>query len=139
MDAQGRPARSLETPLLTRYLDDQSSELETPVLTIYKQGEPPWVIRSERAWVSADGETALLQGKVRITREAAPGIRPIEIDTTNLLVRPEDDYAETSDFTTLTSDRSRASGVGVRAWLGEPSRIRLLSQARGHYEVDATP
>ena len=137
MDAQGRPARSLETPRLTRYLDDQSSELETPVLRVYKEGEPPWVVRSERAWVSPDGDTALLQGKVRITRDAAPGIRPVAIDTTNLLVRQRDDYVETAEFATLVSDQSQASGVGVQAWLGKDNRIKLLSQARGHYEIEA--
>jgi len=136
MDPQGRPARSLQTPLLTRYLDDESSELETPVLTVFKEGEPPWVIRSERAWVSADGDTALLQGKVRITREAAPGIRPVTIDTSNLRVRPRDDYLETAEFATLVSQQSRATGVGVKAWLGKENRIKLLSQARGHYEID---
>ncbi len=139
MDAQGRPARALETPHLTRFLDDQSSELETPVLTVYKADEPPWVIRSERAWVSADGDTVLLQGTVRITRDAAPGIRPVAIDTTNLLVRPDDDYAETAEYATLSSLGSRAAGVGVQAWLGQPNRIKLLSQARGHYEVDTAP
>jgi lipopolysaccharide export system protein LptC len=136
MDAQGRPARALQTPHLTRFLDDQSSELETPVLTVYKEGEPPWVIRSERAWVSADGDTAILQGKVRISRDGAPGVRPVQIDTTNLLVRPDDDYAETAEFATLASQGNRASGVGVQAWLGKPNRIKFLSQARGHYEVD---
>lgn len=138
MDPQGRPARSLTTPLVTRYLDDQSSELETPVLTVYKEGEPPWVIHSERAWVSADGQTALLKGKVRISRDGTPDTRPIAIDTTNLLVRPKDDYAETDEFATLVSQQSRASGVGARAWLGSQNRIRLLSQARGHYEVETS-
>jgi lipopolysaccharide export system protein LptC len=136
MDAQGRPARSLETPRLTRFLDDETSELESPVLRVFQDGEPPWVIRSERAWVSPDGETVTLLGKVKITRDAAPGIRPVEVDTTNLLVRRKDDYAETADFATLVSRNSRASGVGVQAWLGKENRIRLLSQARGHYEID---
>ena len=136
MDAQGRPARALETPRLTRFLDDQTSELETPVLRVYREGEPPWVIRSERAWVSQDGNTAVLQGKVHITRDAAPGIRPVTIDTTNLLVRRQEDYLETAELATLVSQGSRASGVGVQAWLGKENRIKLLSKARGHYEID---
>lgn len=136
MDAQGRPARALETPRLTRFLDDQTSELETPVLRVYREGEPPWVIRSERAWVSPDGDTAVLQGKVHISRDAAPGIRPVTIDTTNLLVRRQEDYLETAEFATLVSQGSRASGVGVQAWLGKENRIKLLSKARGHYEID---
>jgi lipopolysaccharide export system protein LptC len=136
MVAQGLPARALETPRLTRFLDDQTSELETPVLTVYRAGEPPWVIRSERAWVSSDGYTAVLQGEVHISRDAAPGIRPVTIDTTNLLVRRQEDYLETAEFATLVSQGSRASGVGVQAWLGKENRIKLLSKARGHYEID---
>jgi lipopolysaccharide export system protein LptC len=136
MDVRGRPARSLETPRLTRFLDDQSSEAEAPVLRVYKEGEPPWVVRAERAWVSADGDTALLKGKVRITRDAAPGVRPIVVDTANLLARLREDYVETAELVTLVSQRSRASGVGVQAWLGKDNRIKLLSKARGHYEVD---
>jgi lipopolysaccharide export system protein LptC len=136
MDVRGRPARSLETPRLTRFLDDQTSEAEAPVLRIYKEGEPPWVVRAERAWVSADGDTALLKGKVRITRDAGPGVRPIVVDTANLLARPREDYVETAEQVTLVSQRSHASGVGIQAWLGKENRIKLLSKARGHYEVD---
>ena len=134
--SSGRPARSLETPRLTRFLDDQSSEAEAPVLRVYREGEPPWVVRAERAWVSADGDTALLKGKVRITRDAAPGVRPIVVDTANLLARLREDYVETAELVTLVSQRSRASGIGVQAWLGKDNRIKLLSKARGHYEVD---
>jgi lipopolysaccharide export system protein LptC len=137
MDAEGRPARSLETPRLTRFLDDQTSELEAPVLKVFKEKAPPWVIRAARAWVSAEGDTAVLQGEVRITRDGAPGIRPVRIDTTNLLVRHREDYAETAERATLVSEQSRAAGVGVQAWLGQENRIKLLSQARGHYEIDA--
>jgi LPS export ABC transporter protein LptC len=93
-------------------------------------------VRAERAWVSADGDTALLKGKVRITRDAAPGVRPIVVDTANLLARLREDYVETAELVTLVSQRSRASGVGVQAWLGKDNRIKLLSKARGHYEVD---
>lgn len=138
MDPQGRPARSLETARLTRFLDDKTSELESPVLKIFREGEPPWVIRSERARVSPDGDTAVLEGKVRISRDAAPGIRPVAVDTSNVLVRRQEDYLETAEPATLVSQRSRASGVGVQAWLGTENRIKLLSQARGHYEIETS-
>ena len=138
MDPQGRPARTLETPYLERFLDDQSSELEAPVLRVFSEDDPPWVIRSERAWVSPDGDIAVLQGKVRIARDAAPGIRPITVDTSNLRVLRQDDYIETAEAATLVSLGSRASGIGVQAWLGTENRIKLLSQARGHYEIETS-
>jgi lipopolysaccharide export system protein LptC len=86
--------------------------------------------------VSPDGNTAMLKGRVRITRDAAPDVRPITVDTANLLVRPRDDYLETAELVTMVSQQSRASGVGIQAWLGKENRIKLLSKARGHYEVD---
>lgn len=135
MSPAGRPARSLETPYAVRFLDDKTSELEAPVLTVYKDGEPPWVVRAERGLVSADGDRVLLQGKVRITREAAPGIRPVRLDTTNVAVRPKVDYAETGEPVTMTSEGSRVDAVGAQAWLGTDGRIKLLSKARGHYEI----
>lgn len=135
LDARGRPARGLESPHVVRFLDDHSSELEAPVLTVYKDGEPPWVVRAERGWVSPEGDRVLLQGKVSITRDAAPGIRPVRLDTTNLTVRPKADYAETAETVTMISEGSRVHGVGAQAWLGAESRIKLLSQARGHYEI----
>jgi lipopolysaccharide export system protein LptC len=135
MDAQGRPARTLESPHVVRFLDDESTELETPVLTVYNDAEPPWVVRAERGWVSPDGEQVLLQGKVRITRDAAPGIRAVRLDTTNLTVRPKADYAETAEPVTMISEGSRVDAVGAKAWLGTEGRIKLLSNARGHYDI----
>ncbi len=139
MDETGRLSRSLRAERLTHFMDDQSTEVEAPRLTLYRLGEPPWQIESERGWVSPDGSVVLLKGAARITRDAAPGIRPVEVETSNLLVRPKDDYAETSEPVRITSLASRAQSVGMQAWLGKTSRIKLLSQARGHYEIEKLP
>jgi lipopolysaccharide export system protein LptC len=135
MDARGRPARALESPYAVRFLDDKTTELDAPVLTVYSENGPPWVVRAERGWASGDGERVLLQGKVRITRTGAPGIRPVRIDTANLTVHTKSDYAETAEPVTMISDDSRVDAVGAQAWLGKESRIKLLSKARGHYDI----
>jgi lipopolysaccharide export system protein LptC len=139
MDESGRLSRSLRADRLTHFMDDQSTEVEAPRLTLFRAGEPPWEIESERGWISPDGTVTLLQGAARLTRDAAPGIRPVEVVTSNLLVRPKDDYAETAEAVQITSSNSRAQSVGMQAWLGKPSRIKLLSQARGHYEIEKSP
>jgi lipopolysaccharide export system protein LptC len=139
MDESGRLSRSLRADRLTHFMDDQSTEIEAPRLTLYREGEPPWQIESERGWISPDGSVALLQGATRITRDAAPGIRPVTVVTSNLLVRPKDEYAETSEAVQITSSNSRAQSLGMQAWLGKPSRIKLLSQVRGHYEIAKSP
>jgi lipopolysaccharide export system protein LptC len=139
MDEAGRLSRSLRADRLTHFMDDQSTEVEAPRLTLFRAGEPPWEIESERGWISPDGTVTLLQGAARLTRDAAPGIRPVEVVTSNLLVRPRDDYAETAEAVQITSGNSRAQSVGMQAWLGKPSRIKLLSQARGHYEIEKYP
>ena len=56
MDIAGRPARSLSARELRHYPNDDSSEVDLPVLVIYTADGPPWTIRSETGWVSGDGE-----------------------------------------------------------------------------------
>jgi lipopolysaccharide export system protein LptC len=135
MDAQGRLARALEAPYAVRFVDDQSTELETPTLTVYKENEPPWVVRAERGRVSPEGDRVLLEGKVRVTRAAAPGIRAVQMDTANMTVLTKQDYAETGEPVTIVSEGSRVDAVGAQAWLGKEGRIKLLSKARGHYDI----
>lgn len=139
MDEAGRLSRSLRADRLTHFMDDQSTEVESPRLTLYREGESPWQIESERGWISPDGTVVLLKGATRISREGSPGVRPVEVETSNLMVRPKDEYAETSEAVRITSLASRAQSLGMQAWLGKPSRIKLLSQARGHYEIEKLP
>ncbi len=136
MGVDGKLERTLSAERMLHYPDDDSTELTRPHLVIYEEGAPPWKIKSERGWVSGDGQLVLLNGAVEIDRAAAPGIRPVHIDTHNLRVRPKENYAETDEKVKIRSLGDVQRSVGMQAWLGEPIRIKFLSKVRGHYEIN---
>lgn len=135
MDAEGRPARRLTASLMRHFEDDGTTELTAPVLLVYEPGLPPWHIRSERGWMSGDGNLLLLQGEVLIDREASERSRPVHLVTRDLRVQPREDYAETDQAVHAESGPHWVTSQGLEAWLRAPVRIKLLAQVRGHYAV----
>ena len=73
MDPNGRPARSLTAREMRHFPDDDSSELDLPVLILNRPDGPPWDIRSETGWISGDRERLLLHGQHRLGLGAAEG------------------------------------------------------------------
>lgn len=131
MDPTGRPARRLETPQLRHYPSDDSSELDRPRLLVYDDEAPPWVIRSERGWISSGGDEVLLEGAVRVQRDAAPNLRPMLLTTSEMLLLPDSDYAETDRFAELERGNDWVTANdGMRVWFKEPMRIRLFGRTR---------
>jgi len=133
----GKPHRTLNTPELKHYQDDDTSELLSPHIVAHQGEQPPWNIYSETGWVSGDGELILLNGDVKMRREAFADNPSVTVDTKNLRVRPEEDFAETDERVKVrTSNGDRVDGIGVQAWLAEPMRLLIQSETKAHY---ATP
>lgn len=128
MDNEGKPARILVSDKSVHFADDETTELERPRITLIKENEPPWLIRSDFGWVSKDHKESWLRGQVFIDRDAAPDIRPYHMVTRELHLLREPDYAETDQHVTLTSDNDYSEGIGMQAWL-EPD-VRVLLKAR---------
>jgi lipopolysaccharide export system protein LptC len=133
MGPDGRPDRTLSARELRHFPDDDTTELAQPVLDIHQGEAPPWVVRSERGWVSANGDLILLQGAVHIERAAGPRNRPMRIDTRNLRVQPRQDYAETDERVRVRSGRDRIDATGMQAWFRAPARIKFLADVKGYY------
>jgi lipopolysaccharide export system protein LptC len=136
MGLDGRMEKQLSATRMEHFPDDDSTELERPLLSIHDAERPPWKIRSERGWVSGDKQLVLLQGRVHIDREEAPGIRPLHIVTHDLRVQPDDNYAETDAEAQATSHDDWLTSVGMQLWFARPIRVKLLSQVRGRYEIE---
>ncbi|MEI6414504.1 MAG: LPS export ABC transporter periplasmic protein LptC [Pseudomonadota bacterium] len=132
---EGLPSRHLLATSLTHYPDDDSTELTAPVLTVFSQGHPPWVIHSETAWIGSEGDMMLLHGEVTMDREAGPALRPFHVRTREVRVETPNDYAETDEFVFAHSTDDWVTGFGMQLWFGEPMRLKLLNQVRGRYDV----
>jgi lipopolysaccharide export system protein LptC len=106
-----------------------------PELLVFEGDLPPWRIRSERGWVSPDGELVLLLGEVHIDREEGPTTQPVHLVTRDLRVQPKDEYAETDQPVRSESGPHWVESRGLQAWLRAPVRIKLLAEVRAYYQV----
>jgi lipopolysaccharide export system protein LptC len=136
MGPDGRPARSLSAQELRHYPDDESSELDLPVLVLNRPDGLPWAIRSETGWISGDREQVWLHGPVFADREGRGEARPIHLKTSELMVRPRESYAETAMPVEITSDEDWLTSTGMQAWFAETvMRAHFLGRPRGRFAV----
>lgn len=133
MTPAGVPAHRLRASQLRHFTDDDTTEFSEPRLTVFQGERPPWQVESERAWLSGDGSLLLLQGAVAIDRAGDATDPPVRIETRDMRVRPNEDYAETDEPVRVVSDKHRVDAVGMQAWMRPPSRLKLLSQVHGTY------
>lgn len=129
MGKDGSPLHRLSAAYMAHYADTETKELTHPHLVVFRERAEPWHIVSERGWVSADNDVLMLLGKVDIWRNKPDGKREIHIETEDLRVLPNDEYAETALPVKLSTPESLTSGTGMRAYLGE-SRVQLLSKVK---------
>ena len=134
MDVNGKPKNRIVADKVMHFSDNDTSELERPVMTLYKPDAAPWIIRSETGTVPAGGRDLYLNGKVNIHRKQMANYKTIIINTSNLHVKPEQEYAETNAWTELIMPPNRTTGIGMQANFGGPLLIKLLADVRGKYE-----
>lgn len=136
-DIRGNPKNLLYAEKLTHYRDDDHSELERPVLTIFTDDGPPWVIHGERGNVSSKGNEVFLEGAVLILRDADRNGRTVRAETSDVKIRPDDQYGETEDFVQIFSPPDELSGVGMQVHFGKALKVTVLSDVRRKHDVQA--
>jgi lipopolysaccharide export system protein LptC len=134
-DEKGLPKNVLYAERLTHYKDDDHSELERPVLTIYSADSPPWVIHGERGTVSSKGNELFLEGAVLVLRDADRNGRTVRAETSDVRIRPDEQYGETEDFVQIFSPPDELSGVGMQVHFGKALKVTVLSDVHRKHEV----
>ncbi|WP_126453397.1 LPS export ABC transporter periplasmic protein LptC [Sulfuriflexus mobilis] len=133
MDDLGRPSSLLISDKMLHYPDDDSTELNMPTMTLYRETGKPWIVRSDRGWVAADNKLVLLSGNVVIDRHSGPDNRPVKLLTERLRIHPKTDFAETDQPVTMLSEKRKTTAIGMRAYVRE-GQLQLLDDVRVHYE-----
>jgi len=136
MTLSGDLKQRIRSEHMQHFVDDDSTELTNPKITMYSVDKPDLNIESDTGYISADGELVLLNGAVHIKRSALKNIAPLEIDTHNLRVQIPDDFAETDEFVTIKSAGNSIQGTGLRAHFREPINIKILEKVNGHHEIN---
>ncbi len=133
MDEHGFQEYTVRSPHLVQLPADQGTWVEQPDMDVFKDDIRMWMIRSRRGWISTDNSVIRLQGNVSMTRPVSSGEQPVVITTRHMLLRPDDNYAETPAAVKMESASSVVTGVGLKVYLAE-QRLELLSEVRGRYE-----
>lgn len=134
IDEQGQTKSELFADKMTHFSDDNTIEMDKPVMTFFSEGLPTWKIRSETGLLSSDRENLFLNGKVFIVRKKEDENRKFKVNTSNLRVRPEENYAETDDWAELITPTDWVSGTGMKVFFKDPVYLELLSNVRSRYE-----
>jgi lipopolysaccharide export system protein LptC len=134
MDAEGKPLYRLQADVINHYPDDKSLALRAPHLEYYRQQLPPWTAQSEAGRIYDDGRQVFLDGKVTMHRPAEGKQPKTELQTRDLLILTEDNYAETDANVKITSGASELKGTGMRVYLDE-GRLELLANGEGIYAI----
>ncbi len=121
---------------MIHYSDDGTTHMVNPVMTFFNANTktPPWIVKSETGLLSSDGKDLALNGKVNIDRAKAVGISPLTINTSELKVKPETNYAQTVEWAELISELNITTGIGMNMTFADPVHLELLANVKGSYD-----
>ncbi len=136
MDEQGNLKSTLFAEEMLHYSDDGVTHMINPVMSLYNSDSPPWVIKSETGILSVDGKNLWLNGKVFIHRNKGQGVKELGIETSNLRVKPEENYAEGDEWAKLSSPPQWTEGTGIQMIFKKPISLKLLANVKSYYEIN---
>jgi lipopolysaccharide export system protein LptC len=136
-DEQGEIAYTLQAESQVHHNDD-SSELEKPVIRLFRNNSPRWNIVANSGNISAqlEGQSEnsrqlALSGNVQLVNLDEFGNR-ITLDTEYLMIMPEIEVAETDRRVFLSTTNIEQTALGMIARFGS-DEITFLSNSEGRY------
>lgn len=131
-DASGTPAYFLIASAGLYYTADDRFELEAPRLTARKSplGTEPWLMTSETARSTRQGEQVVLNGDVHARQETPDGAN--EIFTRDIAFTPRHNQAATSASVKLVYPQGITTATGLEADF-DAETYRLLADVESRY------
>lgn len=134
-DEQGQLIRLLEVKELEHFPHGDATQVREPRMTLVRDVDR-WQIRASSGRISRGGDLILLEGEVHIEREAQGQTPPIVVHTRDLLIFNDISMAETNQQTRIESGQNWIRADGMRLWYAQETRLKLVSNVRGRYEIE---
>lgn len=126
-DATGRRLYVLEAGTAKHYPDDDSTHVENARLEHF--GKPQTLhVTALTAEVSGPSDAVHLIGDVRGRRDAADGVPETTFETSEILIRPNEEKATTDKPVHMTRGRSVIDGVGLD--IDQINGVAIIGQVR---------
>jgi LPS export ABC transporter protein LptC len=133
MDESGQPAYRIMADHLSHSPDTERFDLTRPFIEVNHPRGDDWNISSERGQMTDKGDRLWFLGEVNIHRR---GGSPLHIKTSDLLVQPDEELAETDNAVAISSAQYKINAIGLKAdfrkdLLEFRSRVRGTINATG--------
>lgn len=132
MNDIGEPDFLLRAQHLTHYPDTDHSLLDYPHVDFFRANNAIWIVDAKKGNFYSDKNEVILIGQVVLQNVAAKGLVDSTLMTSKLLVRLNEDYAETDEAVTIKNKIGITKGVGMQVYINK-EHIKLFSQVKGVY------
>jgi lipopolysaccharide export system protein LptC len=129
MRKDGTPKHRLQALYMAHYPDNDTTELLEPQMKVFRVEKSPLYIRADKGWVTSDNEIVLLRGDVTLWEEDEAGDHVLQVDTSEVRILLDDEYAETDKYATINRENTTVTGTGVRADL-KNSRLEIIDHEK---------
>jgi len=136
LDADGNVRQALSARIARHFPDDDTTELDAPLITISEPGKPKLSVTSNRASVTGDQKNAYFSGKVKAVRDATAADAhdgPMTIESEYLHVIPKEDRIDTDKPVTITDARGIINATGMEID-NKAKTIKLKSRVSGQLQ-----
>ena len=131
----GLPKSKVIGKKLFHYPGNEDSEIVSPVITFFRATGSPVLVTADRGWINEDGTRVLLKGHTNIERQKSAQNAYSRLETPELTVWPDKEYAETDKPVKITSESTVATGVGMKAYLDKEHYYLLDNVKARHMPV----
>ena len=128
----GKARYRIDSPEMAHFINDGSTELDSPVMLFFRDDAPPVEVQSERAWIAPNSSEILLIGEVIIVRPENEVRRAYTIVTRDLRVFPDQEAATTEQSVLAFNDTYHITGLGGSINLAN-GVLKIHNLARGVY------
>ncbi|WP_198266270.1 LPS export ABC transporter periplasmic protein LptC [sulfur-oxidizing endosymbiont of Gigantopelta aegis] len=128
----GIPKSKIIGEQIFHYPDEEDSEIVQPRITLFRTQGLPVKIQADHGWINKDGTRVFLKGHTVIRREKSLSNQFSQLESPELTIWPNKDYAETDKAVKITTDSTIATGVGMKAYM-DKERYYLLNNVKGRH------
>lgn len=132
MNKQGTPSLKLVAPKMVHYMQNDSTEIKNPIVTVYRNSPNPWKIHSDFAKTTKGISEILFWNHVVIHHLQDQDNPATTMTTSTLTVFPDKQTAQTDQPVTIKQPDTTVEAIGMIADMNDGT-IKLLSKAKGEY------
>lgn len=132
INKEGKPSLKIETPKMIHFAENDTTEITTPHVTVYRQSPKPWTIDALHAR-AVNGIDQINFWDNVVIHHFDDKVNPTTtMQTASLTIFPDKQIAQTDQAVVLIQPDTTIHAVGMLANLDQGT-VKLMSQTRTEY------